>query len=376
MKSASLIRSESKLADGPVRGRGAGLNPTPRFDRLSLQVLEEHWEQLASETHVFEDGRRVRTEVFRDTSKSLLMRSESPDIGGRWSMNAYRGCEHGCIYCFARPGHEYFGLSSGLDFETKIFAKPDAPELLRKELSRNSWQGEPIMMSGVTDCYQPVEAKLGITRRCLEVLNEFGQPVSIITKSRLILRDIDILSEMARRGIVHVAVSVTSIDNELATRLEPRASSPRDRLWAIRRLSSAGIPVVAMVAPVIPAVTDRQIPSILKAAADAGAASASYVLLRLPYALKELLEDWLGRHMPDRREHVLALLRQCHGGKLYDSAWGQRMTGTGPYAQQLQQTFKVFARRYGLDRELPPFNREALRRPAEANQMRLFEALN
>ena len=362
------------LPDGPVRGRGASVNPTGRFERLSLEVLGEHLDKIAVETHVFEDGRQVKTEVFRDSSRSILNKIESPDILMGWSINPYRGCEHGCIYCYARPGHEYFGLSSGLDFETKIFAKPDAPDLLRKELAKPSWKGESIMMSGVTDCYQPVESKLEITRGCLEVMAEHRQAVGIITKSRLVLRDLDVLQELHRHRAVHVAVSVTSLDNALASKLEPRATSPSDRLWTIRRLASAGIPTVAMVAPVIPGVNDQEIPAILKAVSDAGACSASYVLLRLPYQVKELFEDWLARHLPDRRERVLSLLRDARGGRLYDAEFGKRMRGEGPYAQQISQAFKVFKQRYGLDRSVPALSTSAFRLPAEAAQMSLFEA--
>lgn len=371
----------SHLPDGPVRGRGAGLNPPNRFERLSLHVLGEHLDHQRLETPGDPDapapgdrGRQVPTDVLPDHARSVINHVDSPDIGFQWSINPYRGCSHGCIYCYARPTHETLGFSSGLDFETKILAKFDAPRLLREELSKPSWTGEPIVMSGVTDPYQPVEAQLQITRRCLETFAEFRQPVSIITKSRLILRDIDLLADLARHNAVRVAISVTSLDNRLAARLEPRAAAPNDRLWTIRRLASAGIPVAVMVAPIIPALNDREVPAILKAVADAGASSAGYVLLRLPYQIKELFEDWLARHFPDRKEHVLNLLRQTRGGKLYDAAWNTRMTGEGPFARHLAATFNLFARRHKLDARLPSLSRTSFRRPADAAQMSLFAA--
>lgn len=364
------------MIDGPVRGRGAGVNPANRFEKLSLEVVDEHRELLERETEVLANGRRVTTEVFRDASKSVLNKIQSPDMPLGWSINPYRGCEHGCVYCYARPGHEYFGLSCGLDFETKIFAKPDAAQLLQKELNKPKWKGEPIMMSGVTDCYQPIEAKMGITRQCLKVMCDYRQPVTIVTKNRLILRDLDLLREMARHGVVHVAVTVTTLDNKLASTLEPRAASPRDRLWTIQRLASAGVPVMAMVAPIIPAVNDREIPAILEKVANAGATTAAYVLLRLPWQVKELMDDWLHRHMPDRREHVMSLLKQSYHGKVYDAQWFLRGRGEGAYAQQLAQTFRVFSRRYGLDGGTGGFNRAAFRRPADHCQMSLFQEDN
>lgn len=364
---------KSLLPDGPLRGRGAGINPANRFDKLSLEVLGEHLDCLARETHAFEDGRQAVTEVYRDKSQSILNEVRSPDLGFHWTINPYRGCEHGCIYCYARPGHEYLSLSCGADFETKIFAKPDAPELLRKALNKPSWKGEPIVMSGVTDCYQPIESQLGITRQCLEVMLEYRQAVSLVTKSRLILRDLDILGELAKRRLVRVAVSVTSLDNELSQQMEPRAASPRDRLWTIRRLASAGVPVMAMVAPVIPGINDRMVPAILKAVAEAGALTAAATLLRLPYQIKDLFEEWLERHFPDRKRHVLALMMETHNGKLYEADWHERFSGSGPYAEQLQNTFRIFKQKYGLDKPMPPQDTTAFRRPADANQMSLFE---
>jgi len=368
----SDTRQAGTLSDGPVRGRGAQLNPTNRFEKLSLHVLDEHLERVA----VQEDpaGRQVPTEVFRDTTRTILNRVESPDLPFGWTLNPYRGCEHGCIYCYARPTHETLSLSSGLDFENKLFAKPEAAELLRKELGKASWQGEPIVMSGVTDPYQPVESKLGITRDCLQVMAESRQAVSIVTKSRLILRDIDLLQELAKHNAVHVAVSLTTLDNHLASKLEPRAAAPRDRLWTIQRLASAGIPVSVMTAPIIPSLNDRELPLLLKAASEAGAQSAGYVLLRLPHQIKQLFDDWLARHFPHRRARVKSLMTQARGGKLYDATWHQRMRGQGPYAEQIRQTFNLFATRHNLRHSLPPLNRSAFRRPQDTAQMSLFES--
>ena len=318
---------------------------------------------------------QVQTEVLTDTSRTILTRNDSPDVSFDYSLNPYRGCEHGCTYCFARPGHETLGYSCGLDFETRIIAKPDAPALLRKALTKPSWRGETIVLSTITDCYQPVESKMQITRQCLEVMVAFRQPVSIITKSRLVLRDLDLLEKLAAHGAVSVAISLTSLNNELSRKLEPRAASPRDRLWTIRRLASAGIPVTVMVAPVIPAINDREIPKLLEAAADAGATRAQMVLLRLPHQVDELFVRWLQVHMPDRAEHVLRLVREARGGKLYDAQYGARMRGVGAYAEHLRQTFSLFSARFGLSATISPLNSSAFRRPTDAAQMRLFDAL-
>jgi DNA repair photolyase len=363
-----------RFVDGPVRGRGAGLNPPNRFERLSLEVLGEHWDHLATETRRFEDGRQVATQVLRDYSRTVLNPVDSPDLPFAWTLNPYRGCEHGCVYCYARPTHETLALGCGLDFETRILAKPDAARLLRAELGRESWKGQAIVMSGVTDPYQPIESKLGITRGCLEVMVEHRQAVAIVTKSRLVLRDLDLLGELNRHQAAHVAVSLTTLDNALASKMEPRAASPSDRLWTIRRLAAAGIPVMVMTAPIIPAINDRELPALLKAAADAGATSAGYVLLRLPHQNKALFEEWLDRHFPDRKKHVLNILRQTRGGELYDPAWNTRMTGQGAFADQIQQTFTLFARRFGLHQRRHELNTDAFRRPADAAQFQLFES--
>jgi len=362
------------LDQGPsIRGRGAGLNPGNRFESVRLHVLGEHLDHMAVES----DGPAgtVTTKVYRDHTKKIINRVDSPDIGFNWSINPYRGCEHGCVYCYARPFHELLGFSSGLDFETKIVAKFDAAQMLRKELARPSWKGETIAMSGVTDCYQPIESKLRITRRCLEVLAECRQPVAIVTKNRLVLRDIDLLRDLARHNAVRVAMSVTSLDPHLAAKMEPRASSPADRLHTVRELSRAGVPVSVMMAPIIPGLNDREIPQLLEAASGAGALSAHYVMLRLPYQVKSMFLDWLGRHFPDRAKHVESLLRSTRGGKLYEAAFGRRMKGHGVFAQQIAQLFKVSARRYGLDGQrsrLEPMAAAGFRRPTIGGQMVLF----
>jgi len=370
-------------AAGPaqgVRGRGVGSNPANRFECLSLDVLPDDAgpgpdaEPLAVEDWQDHAGRTIRTLVLADRSRSVINRVDSPDLGFNWTINPYRGCEHGCVYCYARPTHEMLGYSCGLDFETRLLAKVDAPKLLRKELAAPAWRPEPIVMSGVTDAYQPIESRAQITRQCLEVLGEARQPVSIVTKSRLILRDLDVLTELARHNAVRVAISLTTLDNELAAKMEPRAASPRNRLWVIQRLAAAGVPVGVMVAPVIPAITDREIPRLLRAAADAGARWAGYVMLRLPHQNKQLFDDWLAEHYPQRREHVLSLVRQMRHGKLYDADFSSRMSGTGAYAQQVHTTFDMFARRFGLNEHLEPMTGESFRRPDASEQLPLFEA--
>jgi DNA repair photolyase len=367
------------LVDGRPRGRGAGVAPGNRYESLRLHVLGDHLDEVSQQRQQSQaQGEAavppaVATQVFADATRTLINPVDSPDLGFRWSINPYRGCEHGCIYCYARPDHERLGFNCGLDFETKIFAKFDAPKLLRKELGRRSWQGEPIMMAGVTDVYQPIEAGLKITRGCLEVLAECRQPVSIVTKNRLILRDLDLLAELSRFHAVSVAVSITTLDNRLASRMEPRASSPGDRLEAVRQLSQAGVPTTVMVAPIIPAMTDREIPGILQAAAAAGATGAGYVLLRLPHQVKALFLDWLGREFPQRAGHVQALLRSMRDGDLYDATFGTRMRGRGAMARQVQNIFKLFIRRCGLDAPRRPLSSASFRRPQQGGQMSLFE---
>lgn len=335
------------LPTGPVRGRGAGLNPGNRFEGVRLHVLGDHLDEVVAENP---DGTKVATRIYEDHSRTILNPIESPDIPCNWSVNPYRGCEHGCIYCYARPGHEYLGLSSGLDFETRIFAKLRAPELLRAELSKPGWKGEPIMFAGVTDPWQPVEAKLRLTRRILEVCVEFGQPVSAVTKNHLITRDIDLLGELAAHNAARAAVSVTTLDNRLAAKMEPRASSPRERLAAIRELTAAGVPVAVMVAPIIPGLNDHEMPAILEAAAEAGATGAGYVMLRLPHQIKDLFLEWLQRHVPERAAKVESLIRQMRGGELYEAGYFQRQRGQGPRADGIRAAFELFTRRYGLNK--------------------------
>jgi DNA repair photolyase len=339
------------------RGRGARSNPQNRFERIAVELEEPGPE-------------RVATELLRDGSKSIIAYNDSPDVGFDASLNPYRGCEHGCIYCYARPTHEYLGFSAGIDFESRIMVKENAPELLRRELSSRLWQPQTLAMSGVTDPYQPVERKLEITRRCLAVLAEFRNPVGVITKNALVTRDIDHLAALAGHGAAAVYLSITTLDPEVARIMEPRASHPRDRLEAVARLAAAGIPVGVMVAPVVPAITDHEMPSILEAAAEAGAQSAGYVMMRLPGAVAGLFEGWLEEHFPDRKDKVMNRVREMRGGKVYDPAFGSRMRGEGIYADQMRATFETFKRRYGLDRPRPELSTAAFRRPGE--QMSLF----
>ncbi|HEY0455689.1 MAG TPA: PA0069 family radical SAM protein, partial [Verrucomicrobiae bacterium] len=295
---------------------------------------------------------------------------DSPDVGFDASINPYRGCEHGCIYCYARPTHEYLGFSAGLDFESRILVKERAPELLRKELASPKWKPQVLAMSGVTDCYQPIERKLGLTRRCLEVLAEFRNPVGIVTKNHLVTRDIDVLSELAQFNAAVVYISVTSLDANLAQRLEPRASLPRHRLAAIEKLHSAGVPVGALIAPVIPAITDHEIPAILEAVAEAGAQSVGYGPLRLPFGVKGLFEEWLERHFPDRKEKVLNQIRSLRGGKLNDPNYGTRMRGEGIFADHIEKLFSTARRKAGLERPGPKLSVSSFRVPSSASESR------
>lgn len=354
------------LIQGQVRGRGAGLNPGNRFEPVRLHVLGEHLDEIAIENP---DGTRAVTHVYSDASKTVVNPVDSPDLGFHWTLNPYRGCEHGCIYCYARPTHEYLGFSCGLDFETRIVAKRDAAEVLRKTLDTPKWCGEPIMLSGVTDPYQPIESKLGITRECLKVLLDQRQPIWIITKNRLILRDSDLLAALHEHGLVHIAVSITTLDNSLAATMEPRASSPGARLDAVSKINAMGIPVTVMMAPMIPGLNDVEIPALLKAAADAGATSAGYILLRLPYQIKALFLEWLQRHFPDRAAHVEGLIRESRDGELNDSRAFVRFKGEGARALQIKQTFDLFKRRNGLDRKIPSLEPRPRKLPP---QMSLF----
>ncbi|MEO1009108.1 MAG: PA0069 family radical SAM protein [Planctomycetota bacterium] len=363
------------LPGGPAHRRGAALNPGNRFESVRLHVLGEELDRQLIER---EDGdgrlRRVPRQVFADKSRSIINRvAPTSDVPFDWTVNPYRGCEHGCVYCFARPYHEYLGFSCGLDFETKLMAKPDAPDLLRRELARPRWKPEPIVMSAITDIYQPIEHTHRIARGCLEVLAECLQPVSTMTKSAMVLRDADLWSTLAARNAGRVTITLVTLDRVLAESLEPRASAPSARLRAIRELTAAGVPVTVNVAPVIPGLTDAELPAILEAAADAGARRASWVLLRLPHQLKDLFLDWLQRSVhPDRARRVESLLRQSHGGTLYH-ADAKRGRGRGPIARQIAQNFDVFTRRYGLNRDVRPLSGRHFRRPEDGGQMRLFD---
>jgi DNA repair photolyase len=346
-------------------GRGTPTNPRNRYEPLHVDPdpdLDADREPGAAPTL-----------FYRDASRTALAENNSPDVGFRFSLNPYRGCEHGCPYCFARPSHEYLGFSAGLDFERRIMVKENAPELLRKELSSPRWEPQVVALSGNTDCYQPVERRLGITRRCLEVFIEFRNPISAITKSSLVARDAELFAELARDGAAHVLFSVTSLDPELARRMEPRAARPDRRLEAMSTLARAGVPVGVMIGPVIPGLNDAEIPRILEAAARAGAQSGSWVLVRLAKPLDELFDAWLAEHYPERRERVLARIRDTRGGRISDPRFFHRQRGSGEYAEQIAALFEVAARKHGLDRRLPPLETAAFRRPLRGgDQLRLI----
>jgi len=346
--------------------RGADTNPPNRFERFHFEPLDIDIPPDSG------DDRSVRTVYYRDTSRSVLARNDSPDIPFTFSLNPYRGCEHGCVYCYARPSHEYLGFSSGLDFESKILVKTDAPSLLARQLGRASWVPQMVALCGNTDCYQPVERTLGITGKCLEVFMRFRNPVGIITKNSLILRDIGLLSEMAAMRLVTVSVSITSLDRDLTGRMEPRTAAPAKRLETVGRLSAAGIPVSVFVAPVIPGLTDHEIPAILEEAARCGARSAAMTLLRLPGPVGGLFTRWLEREYPDGAKKVLSRVRGMRRGKLNDSEWGKRMSGNGAVADAISALFNVTAGRLGLDRGMPDFDLSSFRR-GDPSQGSLFD---
>lgn len=332
-----------------VRGRGTGELTKGRFERLEVELVQE-------------DEKQVETQVFKDSSRTILSFNDSPDVGFSATLNPYRGCEHGCIYCYARPTHEYHGLSAGLDFETKLFAKTDAPELLRAALRAKSWQPQVIGLSGVTDCYQPIERQFKITRGCLTVLAEFRNPVVIITKNILVTQDIDLLKTLAEYQAVHVVLSITTLDKELARKMEPRASRPDLRLKAIELLAQNGIPVSVNMAPIIPGLTCHEIPSLLKSAADAGAIGAGYTLVRLPYGVKDLFQNWLDENYPLRKQKVLNRIKEVRNGKLNSAEFGDRMRGEGIYAKHIAQVFTQSRKRYGLDKKSAPLSTAHFRR--------------
>ncbi len=350
--------------DGGVAGRGASANPRNRFERLSFAWDgEQAGEAMPAPT----------TSFFRDASRSILAWNDSPDVGFDVGVNPYRGCEHGCIYCYARPFHEYLGFSAGLDFESKILVKEDAPELLRQALAARRWEPRVIALSGVTDPYQPVEARLGITRRCLQVLAGFRNPVALITKSHLVTRDADILAEMAGYDAAVVNVSITTLDRTLQRVMEPRAATPERRLDAIRELTAAGVPVRVMAAPIIPGLTDHELPSIVAAAADAGAADVGFIVVRLPHGVKDLFATWLEQRFPHRKDKVLNRLRAMHGGALYDSSFTTRHKGEGPFAQQIRNLFQAAMKRAGLPARQLELSTASFRRPTPpGGQLGLF----
>jgi DNA repair photolyase len=352
----------------PRKGRGAVISPGGRFDAWRREAAEDGWWSDEDEAPL--------TELIVDTAKSVITYNSSPDIPYDRSINPYRGCEHGCAYCFARPSHAYLGLSPGLDFETKIAWKADPAECLRKELARPGYTCRPLALGINTDAWQPVERRLRVTRGILEVLAETHHPVTIVTKSALILRDLDLLAGMARDRLVHVAVSITTLDAGLARAMEPRAPSPLRRLAVVAALAEAGIPTAVMAAPLIPALTDHELENILEAARDAGARSAGYILLRLPHEVKPLFRAWLDANQPGRAEHVYSLMRQMHGGKEYDSAFGSRQRGSGPLAEIIARRFSIARRRLGLDAPSLPMNVAAFRPPPKllrnTPQMTLF----
>jgi DNA repair photolyase len=346
----------------PLRGRGSASNPKNRFE--SMERIPEPPDD-SSETSSPE------TQFLSDNSKSLIAYNDSPDVGFDASINPYRGCEHGCVYCYARPTHEYLGFSSGLDFESKIMVKEDAPELLRSELSSRKWKPQIVALSGNTDCYQPVEKKKQLTRRCLEVFLDFRNPVVIITKNHLVTRDIDLLSSLAKYQCVGVTISITTLDNKLASLMEPRASTPERRLSAIRALSEAGVPVGYLQAPMIPALTDSEAPAIAQAAAEAGAKFCGYVALRLPFAVKLLFEQWLEQHYPGKKEKVLNRIRSLRAGKLNDPNFKSRMRGEGIFADQMAQLFQLAQNKAGIRERWPKFSTEHFRRSTR-DQLSLF----
>lgn len=333
----------------PARRRGALTNPDNRFESTRVEREEP-------------DDRIVATQFFPDQSKSVLTRNDSPDVGFEFSVNPYRGCEHGCSYCYARPTHETLAIGAGIDFETKIMVKENAPELLEEALLKPAWRPQPIAFSGVTDCYQPAERRYRLTRRCLEVLNVFRNPAIVITKNVLLLRDLDLLKQMAERRLIQVNLSVTTLDESLQKAMEPRTPTPSARLDAISRLADAGVPVNVLMAPIIPGLTDGEIPSLLKSVKEAGARSAFYVMLRLPLAVKPIFLAWLDRHHPLKARRVKARILDVRGGELNDSRFETRMSGEGLYAEQIEKTFALFARRLGLDGPSPPLDTTNFRR--------------
>ncbi len=344
-----------------IKGRGSAENPQNRFEKIEYIPIELGKEEMNI----------PKTTFYKDNSRTIITFNDSPDVGFDASINPYRGCEHGCIYCYARPTHEYLGLSAGLDFETKIFVKEDAPELLRRELSSLKWQPRPVAISGVTDPYQPAESHFCITRACLKVFEEFRNPVGIVTKNHLVTRDIDILKGLTKHQAAVVAVSITTLNPKLARVMEPRASQPSLRLKAIQKLAENGIPVIVMVAPVIPGLTDHEIPGIIEKAVEAGAIKAGYVMLRLPYGVGELFQSWLDRHFPDRKNKILSRIKMLRGGRLNSTEFHERMHGEGLFADQVEKLFEISCRRAGISGNKIDLSSKAFRRP-DSQQLAFF----
>ncbi len=356
------------MTKDPLNGRGARSNASGRYERFATEAFDDGW--------TAEEMRPLETIVTPELAKSIISTNDSPDISFDQSINPYRGCEHGCIYCYARPNHAYVGLSPGLDFETKLFVKANAVELLEAEFAKPRYRPKTIMLGGVTDIYQPIERGYGITRGILETMERWRHPVSLITKSQLIIRDIDVLARLAERGLAKAAISVTTLERRIARVMEPRAAAPHRRIEAIRMLAEAGVPVTVMVAPIVPAINDSEIEAILEEAAKAGATSAGYVVLRMPHEIKDLFREWLATHFPDRATRVISIVRQMRGGRDYDPEWTTRQKGDGPYAKLIAARFAAACRRFGLDKPRLPLDTMQFRRPLEAGgQADLFSAL-
>jgi DNA repair photolyase len=349
-----------------LHGRGARTNASGRFERFAYEAFDDGW--------AGDEVQPLETIVTPELAKSIISTNQSPDVSFDQSINPYRGCEHGCIYCYARPNHAYVGLSPGLDFETKLFVKANAAELLEAEFAKPSYRPKTIMLGGVTDIYQPIERGYGVTRAILEVMERWRHPVSLITKSQLVMRDIDILARLAERGLAKAAISVTTLERRIARVMEPRAAAPHRRIEAIRALAQAGVPVTVMVAPIVPAITDSEIEAILEEAAKAGASAAGYVVLRLPREIKDLFREWLYANFPDRATRVISIVRQMRNGRDYDPEWGKRQKGEGPYAKLIADRFTRAMRRFGLDKPRLPLDTTQFRRPLGAGgQSDLFD---
>ena len=359
--------SEETAHKNPIKGRGIASNEASRFTENHTEAVDDGWFEQADECQ-----NRVATQILVDSSKTILTANNSPDIPYDLSINPYKGCEHGCPYCYARPTHAYLDLSPGLDFETRIFSKPDAAALLNRAFDKPGYRPQAIAIGANTDPYQPIERKLQITRQLLEVFQRYKHPLTVITKSAMIERDIDILSELAKHNLVQVALSVTTLDRELCRRLEPRATAPQRRLQAIRRLTDAGIPVTLLFAPVIPALNDNEVESVLEAAHEAGIHSAAYVMLRLPHEVKVLFQEWLQAHYPLKAKHIMNIVRELGGGKEYDSRFGTRQVGQGVYAELFAQRFRLKCKKLGINGRSVPLDTSLFKRPGETEQMEMF----